>query len=184
MPDDTDLEGGPSTADDENEVPERPDIDAEKQRELIEKTKEAKESAEQQHNEMLEAVAEGEDWNVEDYEWVELGGVELKVKTWLPGDTMDRMGALGEAAETQDPSAAREMVHGGIESLTTQTEIIQSGGAVFETNSDIRQFWQNYTEKWGNKGLEKAIETVMGPIEDEQERKEETMRSFRGDGHR
>lgn len=151
----------------------------EKGLELLEQAAQSKARNESRHNDMLEAVAEGEDWNVEDYEWVSLGGLELKVKTWIPGDVMDRMGGLAEMAESENPAVARDAIRANVESLTTQTEVIQSDGATFETNADIRQFWQSFVDKWGDQGLERALEAVLEPIEEERDRKEDAIESFR-----
>lgn len=173
----------PETAEN-SDPPERPQIDPEKERELIEKTKQAREEHAKQHNEMLEAVAEGEDWNVEDYEWVSLGGVELKVKTWMPGDVEEDLGTLMEMADNEEAAALANSGRVTVEALTEQTEVVSGKEMTQETKSEVRQFWINYWQRWGSQGLEKAIEAVTEPIEDARETKQDAHQSFRADQKR
>lgn len=154
------------------------DEDYEERKErLIEDAKSTRQELEQEQSAMLEAVAEGEDFEIESYEWVELGGVQLQVKAWFPGDTLEEIAGMAEVAETRDPSAARAGIRTNINALTEMTEVIEGGDRRFQSDERIRMFWNNYFEKWGDQGLEKAVETVIEPAEENSDR-EDTMKSF------
>ena len=149
---------------------------------LIEDAKETRSQLEAEQNEMLEAVASGEEFDVENYEWVELGGVDLQVKAWFPGDTLEEIAGMAEAAQANNPSAAGPAIRTNINALTNMTEVIEGGNQRFTSEERIRQFWNNYFEKWGDQGLGQAVETVITPAEENTD-KEDAMRSFPGEGH-
>lgn len=166
------------------EVPDDYDLEEHKQ-ELYEKTANKRQEDSKRHNELLDAVAEGEEFDVEKYEWVELGGVELKVKAWFPGGTIDKLTALGD--EPESGKEASNKIHGALDALIEMTEAIRHGDTTISAGGQIRGFYLDYYERWGDQGLMKAAEAVISPAESNADR-EEVMQSFRktgrGDGPR
>jgi hypothetical protein len=155
-----------------------PDDYEQKATELMEKAAEHREAAEQEQQEMLDAVAEGEDWNVEETEWVELGNVDLEVKTWIGGEVIEDVAQLEEMQGMDDPRAARKGLETNIRMLTEQTETVKHGGNVFSNDNTIQQFWQGYVDRFGDKGILRAIDAVTEPIETEEQRKQDVVESF------
>lgn len=145
---------------------------------LIQDAKESRAEAEAKQNEMLEAVAAGEEFEIEDYEWVSLGNVDLKVRTWLDGDTLEDFAALEEEMSRGDTPVAKRALEAEMNVLVTQTEVIEAGANRMETEADIREFWRRYVSKWGDKGLEQASEVIQEPLDLENEKEGEVAQSF------
>ena len=145
---------------------------------LLRETKRKERKLETQQRQMLDAVAEGEDFDVETFEWVELGNVEIKVKAWFPGETLDQMSQFATAdPETVNP---QESIQANINALVEMTETITGKGETFDTKTEIRTFWENAFSKWGDQFLAKAVKTVVTPAKENSDT-EDVVDSFRSE---
>lgn len=150
--------------------------------ELIERTKQQRQQDEQEHQALLDAVEAGEEFEVENYEWVELGSAELRVKAWFPGDVTDKIAAFGEAVD--DPSAARQGIQATLDALVEMTECIQTSEIKVVSEGKIRNFYRRFYDKWGVSGLERAVDTVVSPAEEGMQSRQDVVQGFRGEGRR
>lgn len=149
-----------------------------KREELIEKVGEKRQEDEQAHQALLNAVSEGEEFEVENYEWVQLGNVDVKVKTWFPGDVIDKISSF--SAEEINPSEAQSAIHSTVDALGQMTEMVESGDVRVNNESGIRSFYKQYYDKWGDQGLEMAVKTILEPAQDNSD-KSDVMDSFRSE---
>lgn len=145
---------------------------------LIDETKAKQERLEEQQSAMLEAVADGDDFEVESYEWVSLGNVDLKVKAWFPGETLEEI--AGFASGEMDIQNAEKGIDANISALTSMTEIISGDESQFDTTPEIRSFWKSGFGKWGDQFLAQAVETVITPAKENSDT-EDVVDSFRGE---
>lgn len=161
-----------------NDLPDEYQVDGEEEyeqrrKELIEEAQETKQQYDEQHAELLDAVESGEEFQVEDYEWVNLGELEIKVKTWFPGDTLDKLTSLEEGDAT-----AQESINATIEAFTKLTEQIRKDDPVTDREG-IESFWLVYYDKWGSQGLFEAMDVIASPAIDNSNEKQ-VRESFRG----
>lgn len=146
----------------------------EKREELISDTEAAKRQAEQEQAELLEALEAEEEFEHRSYEWVEIGDVELKVKTWLPGDVNDTIQAYAEAEQSGDVPDFEPM----IEAAKTQTEVVRTADVSWSTDAKISKFWDMYYSEHGSNVLLTVFDRVFDPAIDGIENK--LPQSFQG----
>lgn len=159
----------------------------ERRSELIEGAKESKQDFDAKTNELLNAVGRGEDGlDVEKYETVEVGEVEVVVKAWLPGEAQDTIQHAQRLAQRENMDDAQESIYTMIEGVTTVTERISLPGSdeSIESKEDIRQFWRGVYDKWGIVGFQEGAQRALKPATDEMEELSNTVDGFRGDGPR
>jgi len=149
----------------ENDITEELGDPEEQREQLLEETEAEARQYEQEQAELLEAVKEGEEYEHDSYEWVELGTAEIKVKAWLPGDVIDTLEGLAEAE--QDGNAAR--VSDVVDAAIAQTEVIRAGDVSWSTDVRIRDFWEQYYEEHGDTVLEVAAEEILDPALENQQ---------------
>lgn len=141
----------------------------EKRQELITDAAQTKQEVDQKQNKALEQIASGED--IEEYATVEIGELEIEVRSWLPGDIEDLVIRAGELAESRDPQNLRESKQTMIEALSGMT-----------TSEDYdTYFWREYTNRYGQQGLMLAVETILEPAQESMEELGEARQSFRGE---
>lgn len=131
----------------------------------------------EQHDALLEAVAEDEEVVVDEYEMVELGNVELKVKTDISGGTYRKLDALWSG----DVSPAKEL-DVTVEVLCDQTSEISANGDSWDAEDRIRLFWRDVVDEYGMQQMTTILEEriINGPIDVEAQRKKEVVESFPG----
>ena len=136
------------------------DFDPEKRREqLIRETEDAKRQAEQEKQELLQAVENEEEFEHRTYEWVELGDVEMKVKAWFGGDGIDVIKRFGQAEQEGQIPEFRDL----IEVAKTQTEVVRTADISWSTDAKINEFWDMYYQEHGSNTLYVALERVFTP---------------------
>lgn len=143
-----------------------------KRQELIEQTKETVEDLEAKQNEALEQIRRGGD--IERYDTVSLGELELEVKAWLPGETTDtvqRAMRMAESGDADQISESMEIMLSALDDMTVEDAY----------NMD---FWRAYYSEYGPEGMVLAAETILGPAASELEEKREVVDGFRGDVER
>lgn len=154
--------------------------------ELIEQVKDIHEKKDQvvgeaneQHNALLEAAAEGEELVTQEYDTAEIGNAELTVKTEIKGEVMRQLDTVFDGE--QPPGL---MLDTYVDVLTEQTVEIQAGDISVESDPDIRLFWRDFLDSNDvEKAAMLAIERVIQePLELEQERRSEAVRGFRPKG--
>lgn len=151
-------------------VPDDEEEYRERQRELIEETREAKQELEAQQQAALEAISEGGD--IEEYATVKLGELDVDVLAWLPGEVEDTVLKAQSLADSDDPDAIRKSKDTLISALTDMT-----------VREDLnRKFWQSYHAKYGLQGLMVAADTVFEPAMQNVEERKDAVDGFRPDG--
>jgi len=160
-----------------------PDIDPEAQEQkLIQEAEHAKRQHEQEKGELLEAVKNEEEFTHESYEWVELGDVELKVKSWIPGDSMDAINNFAQADQSGQIPDFSEL----IEAAKELTEVVRTADVTWETQALIDDFWDSYYAEHGSNVIYAAAERVYKPaLENMEQRAPQSFQGdTRGDSHR
>jgi hypothetical protein len=148
-------------------VPENEAEARQRQKELIEESRERKQELEAKQNEALAAISEGED--LEEYATVELGELELEVKEWIPGDTTDTVQRAMQLAESEDMDHVRQSMSVMLEALDDMT-----------VNSDFdMRFWREYYRRYGPTGMITAVQTILNPAIENMESKKEGVEGFR-----
>jgi len=135
--------------------------------ELLNATKEHFGEKRAKQNEALEAIAN--DGDLEKYETVELGDLELEVKAWTPGsveETIERAQNIAERGDDVEISRSIETMLTALDEMTPN-------------DTYDRSFWKQFHEKWGQAGMVMAVETVMQPAMDEMEDLQDGVKSFR-----
>jgi len=156
-----------------------PDIDPEAQEQkLIQEAEQAKRQHEQEKGELLEAVKNEEEFTHESYEWVELGDVELKVKSWIPGDSMDAINKFAQADQSGEIPNFKEL----IEAAKELTEVVRTHDVTWETQALIDDFWDSYYAEHGSNVIYAAAERVYKPALENMEQR--APQSFPGDENR
>lgn len=165
MNEENDLDGVATHPDDAKL--DRPAEPTEKERELLEDARETKKELEQQQNEALEAIAKGGD--LEEYETVELGELELEVKSWLPGDVEDTVLQAQKLGESEDPAQIKRSMETMLSALAEMTT---------DGTYDMG-FWRQFHQEYGANGLILAVETILEPANENMEKKKEGVDGFR-----
>ena len=116
---------------------------------------------------------------------MQLGSVDVKVKAWMPGESLnaiERAQRLSERENMQDAIEGIETLKTGMTAVTVE---LQLGEDITITESeDIRGFWDGFVDKWGVPGLQEAAETVLKPATDDMEDKADAADGFRQDAGR
>lgn len=149
------------------EAPETQEEYEAKREELIGEAKETKEELDRKQNEALEAIKEGGE--LEKFETVTLGELEMEVKAWLPGNvqsTVEKAKKLGDSEDLSKINESMETMLSALAEMTT-SDIYDMG------------FWRQYHDEYGPTGLILAIETILGPAMDEMEKQKEGVDTFR-----
>jgi len=160
-----------------------PDIDPEAQEQkLIQEAEQAKRQHEQEKGELLEAVKNEEEFTHESYEWVELGDVELKVKSWIPGESMDAINKFAQADQSGEIPNFKEL----IEAAKELTEVVRTADVTWETQALVDDFWDSYYAEHGSNVIYAAAERVYKPaLENMEQRAPQSFQGDpRGDSHR
>lgn len=142
------------------------DVDA-KRDELISKAQEKKQELDEKQNEALAAIAEGGE--LEDYETVTLGELEIEVKAWLPGSVEETVTKANRLGQQEDMGKIRESMETMLSALDEMTRADEYDMA----------FWRKYYAEWGPEGLILAIETILDPAMEGVEERSEGVESFR-----
>jgi Spy/CpxP family protein refolding chaperone len=164
-------------------IPEEAKVESEdeyqqRRQELIEDAKEERRELEDKQTEALAEIAKGEE--IESYQTVSLGELELEVKGWSPGDTTETVEQAMRMAESEDPEDMKQSMETMLSALVDMT--------VSDTYD--MTFWRAYYEKYGPQGMQPAVETILGPaiseLEEMQQRevsedKREAVNGFRTD---
>lgn len=153
----------------------------ERRQRLIESAREERQRHEAQQEAMLEAVAEGENFDIESHTWVSLGEADLHVKEWFPGDTVDQLAQADMDPNDATGADANRAIGGVLEAFVTMTDAIEAGDQRVESKPQIRSFWRSYFERWGDQGLAEAFDVVLTPAIENSEG-EEAVESFRSAG--
>jgi len=156
----------------ENLAPESEEEARQKEQELIQSAKQSKQEREAQQNEALQAIAEG--GNLEKYETVELGDLDLEVKAWLPGDTTETVQEAQRLADTEDIQQIKRSMRTFLSALADMT---------VDDTYDL-QFWRKYYQRYGPEGMIVAVETVLEPASESLDEQKEGAKSFRSDEQR
>jgi polyhydroxyalkanoate synthesis regulator phasin len=138
-----------------------------RERELVEDAREAKEELEAKQSEALEAIAEGGD--LEEYATVELGELEIEVLGWLPGDVEDTVLQARQLGKTEDPAKIKRSMETMLSALAEMT--------VDDTYN--MAFWRQFYQEYGAAGLIEAVGTVLEPAQTSMEEKREAVDGFR-----
>jgi len=129
-----------------------------KQKELIEDSRQAKQELEAEQNKALAEIAKGE--KLEQFETVELGGLEMEVKAWIPGDTTNTVEKAMDLAQSDSVGKMKQSMQTMLKALADMT--------VSDTY-DIN-FWRAYYQEYGPVGMQPAVNTILGPAGEELER--------------
>ncbi len=152
----------------------QPDVDPDAHREqLIADAEEAQADEDAEKAALLEAVKNDEEFTHGQTDWVELGDVELRVKAYFPGDTLDTVRQFSQAEEGSVPDFA-----GLIDALISVTEVVRTEGVTWESDEQVSEFWDAYYSEHGTNVLLVATERVFAPAVDNMEAR--TPQSFRG----
>lgn len=137
---------------------------------LLEDTREAYKQHEAEQSDALDAIASGSD--LEEYQTVTLGELELEVKAWLPGSVEDTVLKAQDAAESDDPQEVKESLETMISALAEMS------------TSDVynSHFWRKYYDEYGAVGLILAVETLLEPASDKLEERQDAVDGFRPQG--
>jgi len=110
--------------------------------ELKERTENRYQKEKKQQQEALTEIAQGQ--NLEEYETRELGNAEISVKCWIPGDVTESFADIFEAYDNDNP----------IEVFRSFRQVARVIGRLCadEPYSNA-QFWEQYYDKWGPKGM-------------------------------
>lgn len=138
--------------------------------ELIKDAAETKRETDQKQQDALKAIAQGE--QLEDYETVYLGDLELEVKAWLPGDVADTVEQAQSLADDGEKAEIKESMETMLSALSQMT--------VDETYN--MTFWRKFYSNYGPEGIVLAVETVMEPAGEGLQDRKEGIQSFRSDG--
>jgi transcriptional regulator of NAD metabolism len=154
------------------DTPETEEEYQERKKALIEDAAKTKAKLEEKQNEALQAISEGGD--LEKYEVVELGELELEVKAWLPGDTTETVQEAQRLAEEENIRAIKRSMQTFLSALADMT---------VDDTYDL-QFWRKYYQRYGPEGMIVAVEAVLGPAGDSLEKQKQGAESFRSDEQR
>jgi hypothetical protein len=156
-----------------------PDVDPEAQEEkLIKEAEQAKRQHQQEKGELLEAVKNEEEFTHESYEWVELGDVELKVKSWIPGESMDAINKFAQADQSGEIPNFSEL----IEAAKELTEVVRTANVNWQTQAKVNDFWDSYYNEHGSNVIYAAAERVYQPALENMEQR--APESFPGEQNR
>jgi hypothetical protein len=124
------------------------------------------------HEAALAEIAAGED--LERYETVQLGDLDIDVKAWLPGEVERTVQHAQAVAQSEDAERVRE-------SMETMLSALESMTKSDDYNMD---FWRLYYERYGPEALLIAVETIMQPASESLEQTKEAVDGFREDVER
>lgn len=155
----------------ESETPTQEEIEA-KREELLDDTRNARQKHEEQHNELLDAVASDDE--IADYDTAEFGTVRVRHKSWLPGDEVER---LQKAMQSEGQNKDDELSL--LVNLTEDVTHAESG-TTYTEETDIRLFWKDYLSKYGTDGYAAVMNRLLAPIMEQTREKMEAMQSFQG----
>jgi DNA-binding protein YbaB len=134
---------------------------------VISDAKETKQEVDQKQQEALNAISQG--GQLEDYETVFLGDLEIEVKAWLPGDVEQTVTEAKTVADSDNAQEVRQSMETMLHALAEMT--------VDETYSV--GFWKKYYAEYGPEGLILAVETIMEPAKEGIENRKDGVESFR-----
>lgn len=143
-----------------------------KRQELIRDAKQTKEELEKKQAEALKEIETGQD--LERYERVYLGDLELEVKAWIPGGMIEDINHANNLAQRDDSEATMSSINtmlSVLDDMTTDTAYSMA-------------FWRKYFQKWGAEGVQVAVETVIEPAQERQEEKIDNLDGFRPNAER
>lgn len=155
--------------------------------EIKQKAAESKHEQDAEQAALLDAVAKGDDGiDVEEYEWVNVGEVDVKVKAWMPGESLDAIESANRLAKRDNMSDSMESIHTMIEGMTAVTETLKNDDLNIEhtKKETIRKFWRGMLDKWGIEGFQKSAEIILQPASEDLEEKSNAAEGFRGDAER
>jgi hypothetical protein len=151
----------------------QPDVDPDAHREeLIADAEEMQADEDAEKAALLAAVKNDEEFTHGQTEWVELGDVDLRVKAYFPGDTLDTVRQFSQAEEDSVPDFG-----GLVDALISVTEVVRTEGVTWESDEQVAEFWRAYYSEHGTNVLLVATERVFAPAVDNME--ERTPQSFR-----
>lgn len=139
----------------------------EKRQELIKDAKQTKEELEAKQAEALKEIETGQE--LERYETVQLGNLDLEVKAWIPGGMVEDINHANNLAQRNDPQAM-------MDSINTMLSVLED---MTTDPTYSMAFWRQHFQKWGPEGLQSAVETVLEPAQDRMEDKQDALDGFR-----
>lgn len=148
-------------------APESEEEYEERRQELIEEAKADKKELDDAQNEALAAIASEE--GLEDYATVELGELEMEVRAWLPGDVEDTVLQAQQLGDSEDPAQIKRSMETMLSALAEMT---------VSDDYDMR-FWREFHERYGANGLIMAVDTLLGPANENMEARKEGVDGFR-----
>jgi hypothetical protein len=155
------------------------DVDPEQKRqELLDDAQAARAEHEEKQQALVDAVATDDD--IGRYDTVELGGVTLKIRLWVPGDQMRGVDASMDAEQLEQSFRSLDDF---IDVLVTLTEEIREPGTG-DTHADgefIRGFYNMFFDQYGSDAATVAAQTVIAPVLEEIEDKSDGLQSFQGE---
>ncbi len=152
--------------------PDIADPDARREQ-LIDDAKQAKREHDAEQAELLDAVKNDKEFVHDGHEWVEVGDVEFRVRTDLPGDVIDTLQTFS-AGDDELPDM-RPLVN----VATRMTDVIRTEGTMWETEAKIREFWQAYYHEHGDIVLEVVSDRILSPALDK--RQNGVSQTFQGE---
>lgn len=152
----------------------------ERRAELINQARQEKAQADAAQSAMLDAVASGDEGiDVERYETVSVGDVQITVKAWMPGGSVESIERAQRLSQRESVDDALEALSVMRDAMTDVTERLEYGEHTVEDKQDIRRFWKGMVDKWGFDGFRQATETVLKPATQNMEEKSEAAQKFR-----
>lgn len=150
------------------------------ERELIEDLAQRKQQEDARQQQLLEAAEAGEEWAEAEYEWIEVGECDVQVRCWAEGEIMKRMADFQQAQQSDTLPDMRAVMDTEIDTLVQQTNAIEVPGREITVTADgeIRTFWENIFDRWGDRALEDLITRVFKPVAEAREARQEAVRSF------
>ena len=118
---------------------------------LIEDAKEEHSQRTAEQEKALQEIAQGE--NLERYETVFMGDLEMQVRAWVPGSVVPQIQTAASIADSEDVERVMESMETMINALA---EISVEG--TYDS-----AFWRAYFDRYGPEGMIVAVEKVLGP---------------------
>lgn len=136
---------------------------------LMEDAAQTKQELEAEQAQALAAIRSGGD--LEEYETVELGELELEVKAWVPGSVAHTIRRARRLSQAEDLDTM-------LESMETMLSALDE---ISRSDTYNMAFWREYYDEWGPEGVFLAVDTLLDPAFENKESAEEAVESFPAD---
>lgn len=142
------------------------DEEAERRERLKQQAAEARQEKEQEHQALMQAVAEGEELGADETAWVELGGADIEVRTVIPGRVTELFERAEQTEDAETVAEANDGVAQFIKALTEMTVTVEANGVTWDDTADVRAFYRGLYDEYGAQGLLRASDRVLTPAEE------------------